>query len=198
MMSGVNKLKGVNIAFAMTGSFCVFDKVLPQMKKIVDTGAKVLPIFSETVYSTETRFYKIEDLINDVRQITGAEPIHTITGAEPIGPKKLCDIIIVAPCTGNTMAKMANGIVDSCVLMAVKAVHRNSGKVILAISSNDALKINAINLGRLLAMENVFFVPFGQDDHDGKPASLVAQMDNILDTCICAYEGKQIQPMLLH
>lgn len=189
-------ISGVNIGFAMTGSFCVFDRVVPQIKKIVDAGANVLPILSETVYKTSTRFYNAEALVEHITDITGKEPIHNIVGAEPIGPKNLCDIIIVAPCTGNTMAKMANGIVDSCVLMATKAVQRNNGKVVLAISSNDALKLNAVNLGKLLGMKNIYFVPFGQDSYESKPASLVADMDKIVDTCVCAMNDIQIQPLL--
>jgi len=197
-MSDESKLKGVNIGFAMTGSFCVFSKVIPQMKRIVDIGGNIVPIFSETVYKTTTRFYDAEDLYNDIKEITGKDPIHDIVAAEPIGPKNLCDIMIVAPCTGNTMAKMANGIVDSCALMSAKSVQRNNGKVILAISSNDALKLNAVNLGKLLGMKNIYFVPFGQDNYVSKPSSMVADMDKIIETCIYALDDKQIQPMLLN
>lgn len=196
-MSEYSELNNKRVAVALTGSFCVFDKVLPEIKKMTDLGLNVLPIFSETVYNTDTRFYDSKQLVDDIYEMTGRFPIHSVVGAEPIGPKNLVDIIVVAPCTGNTMAKMANGIVDSCVLMAVKAVHRNDGKVIIAMSSNDALKTNAINLGKLLAMKNVYFVPFGQDDYDGKPASLVADMTKILDTCVNAESNKQIQPMLI-
>lgn len=196
-MCEYNDISDKRIAFALTGSFCVFDKVLPEIKKMTDLGISVLPVFSETVYNTDTRFYDSKQLVDDVYSITGKFPIHTVVGAEPIGPKNLADLIVVAPCTGNTMAKMANGIVDSCVLMAVKAVHRNGGKIIIAISSNDALKTNAINLGKLLAMKNVYFVPFGQDDCDGKPTSLVADMSKIMDTCAVAENNKQIQPMLI-
>lgn len=196
-MKEYNNLGEYSVGFALTGSFCVFDRVIPQMEAMAQKGISILPILSETVYNTSTRFYDKDELIERIHQITGRYPIHDIIGAEPIGPQKLCDVIIVAPCTGNTMAKIANGIVDSCVLMAAKAVHRNDGKIVLAISSNDALKTNAVNLGKLLAMKNVYLVPFMQDDYINKPTSLVADMSQIIQTCEHALANKQLQPMII-
>ena len=191
------ELEKMNIAFAMTGSFCVMDQVIPQMERLVEKTITVLPIFTDAVYNTDTRFISSRDLIDRVRDITGFLPLHTIKEVEPIGPKKLADMAVVAPCTGNTLAKMASGIVDSAVLMTAKAVLRNSGKVILAISTNDGLGNNAENIGRLLNCKNVYFVPFGQDSPEVKPNSLVANMDLIYETCAMAAEGKQLQPLLI-
>ncbi len=187
----------MRIAFAMTGSFCVLDKVIPQIEKMVEKHITVIPIFTQAVYETDTRFYDSKDLIDRIREITGYLPMHTIKDVEPIGPKKMADMAVIAPCTGNTLAKMAAGIVDSAVLMTAKAVLRNSGQVILAISTNDGLGNNAENIGRLMNCKNVYFVPYGQDNPVVKPNSLVANMDLIYDTCEMAAQGKQLQPLLI-
>lgn len=190
-------MQGVNCGFAMTGSFCVFDKVIPQIELMVKNNVNVIPIMSQSVYNTDTRFYKACDLIDKIDIITGRLPLHTITAVEPIGPNKLTDILVMAPCTGNSLAKLAAGITDSPALMAAKSTLRNSRPVVIAVSTNDALSTNAQNIGRLLARKNIYFVPFGQDNHVTKPNSLVANMDLIYDTCVSALEGKQIQPLLL-
>lgn len=190
-------MQGINCGFAMTGSFCVFDKVIPQIELMVENKVNVIPILSQSVYNTDTRFYKACDLIDKIDALTGHLPLHTITAVEPIGPKKLTDILVIAPCTGNSLAKLAQGITDSPALMAAKSTLRNSRPVVIAISTNDALSTNAQNIGKLLARKNIYFVPFGQDNHVDKPNSLVAQMDLIYDTCVYALEGKQIQPLLL-
>lgn len=191
------KLSGCNIGFAITGSFCTFDKIIPQIKVLKDEGAEVVPIFSFNSYNYDTRFMKAEEFVSAVREITGKNGINTIQGAEPIGPKKIFDIIIVAPCTGNTIAKLSNGIVDSPVLMAAKAHLRNNRPLVLSISTNDALGINFQNIGKLMVMKNIYFVPFGQDDYVGKPNSMVADLSKIKPTLECALEGNQIQPIIL-
>jgi len=191
------KLSGCNIGFAITGSFCTFDKIIPQIKVLKDEGAEVVPIFSFNSYNYDTRFMKAEEFISAVREITGKNGINTIQGAEPIGPKKLFDIMIIAPCTGNTIAKLSNGIIDSPVLMAAKAHLRNNRPLVISVSTNDALGINFQNIGKLMVMKNIYFVPFGQDDYIGKPNSMVADLGQIKTTLECALEGNQIQPVIL-
>ena len=166
------------------------------MEKLKATGADVVPIMSGVSYSTDTRFGKAEDFINQIKQITGRDIIHTIKEAEPIGPKKLLDMLIVLPCTGNTLAKLAAGIADTSVTMAVKAHLRNQRPVLIAVSTNDGLGGAAKNIGSLLNSKNVYFIPFAQDDCIHKPTSLVADFDKVTDTAEMAFEGKQIQPIL--
>ncbi len=190
------KFEGIRAGFAMTGSFCTFSQVLPQIEKLCLSGCKVTPIMSECAASTDTRFGKASDFIEKIEEITGEKIIKTIKEAEPIGPRGLLDILIVAPCTGNSMAKIANGICDSSVTMAAKAHLRNGRPILIAPSSNDALSGGAKNIGALLNMKNVFFVPFGQDDCIKKPTSLVAKMEEILPAMESALLGKQIQPIL--
>ncbi|HEY5584908.1 MAG TPA: dipicolinate synthase subunit B [Ruminiclostridium sp.] len=190
-------LKGVRIGFAMTGSFCIFAKTIPQIEILVNEGAEVFPIISEAVNEFDTRFGKAEDLKNTLLQITGNKPINTIVGAEPIGPKALLDILVVAPCTGNTIAKIANAVTDGPVTMACKAHLRNIRPVVIAVSTNDGLSANAKNIGALLNMKNIYFVPFGQDDPMKKCTSLVADFDQILPTVLAALQNNQVQPMLL-
>ena len=189
-------LKGVKIGFALTGSFCTFSKVLPQIENLVNDGADVLPIMSENASSIDTRFGRAEDFIKKVKDITGKEIITTILGAEPIGPKNILDIMVVAPCTGNTISKLANGVTDSSVTMAAKANLRNENPLVIAVSTNDGLGTSAKNIGTLLNCKNVYFVPFTQDDPDKKHNSLVARMELIKPTVEMALENKQIQPIL--
>jgi len=167
------------------------------MKRLVDEGAELTPIISYSVDSMDTRFGKAEDWKLQFRQITQKEIIHTIPQAEPIGPQKMFDCVVIAPCTGNTLAKLANGIIDTPVLMAAKSHLRNQRPVVLAISSNDGLGLNARNIGTLLIAKNVYLVPFGQDNPVDKANSLVAHMDKIPETILMAYAGKQIQPVLV-
>ncbi|NLB88207.1 MAG: dipicolinate synthase subunit B [Syntrophomonadaceae bacterium] len=181
----------------LTGSHCTIDEVIPQLKNLVEEGAEVFPIFSYVVDEVDNRFYNVENLKSRIKEITDNPIINTIVGAEPIGPKKLLDIVVVAPATGNTIAKLANGIVDTPALMAVKAQLRNQRPVVIAISTNDALGLNARNIGTLLAMINIYFVPFRQDNPYEKANSVVADMSLITDTVIYALQGKQIQPVLL-
>ncbi len=190
------RLDDKKIGFAVCGSFCTFSKVMPQFEVLKSAGADVFPIMSEMAYSTDTRFGKSEDFIKYIENVTGKEIINTVKKAEPIGPKGYLDALIIAPCTGNTISKIANGITDSCVSMAAKANLRNSRPLILALSTNDAMGANAKNIGVLMNLKNVYFVPFGQDDCEKKPDSLVADMEKILPALECALSGKQLQPMI--
>ena len=189
-------LKGKKIGFAVCGSFCTFSKVMPQLEALVGLGAEVYPIMSEMAYSTDTRFGKAKDFIDYMEEITNRNIINTVQAAEPIGPKGFLDAVVIAPCTGNTAAKIANGVTDSCVSMAAKANLRNRKPLIIAISTNDALGANAKNIGTLLNCQNVFFVPFGQDDCIKKPDSLVSDMTKIIPTIEAAFDGVQIQPII--
>jgi len=191
------RLRGVKIGVILTGSHCTINDVIPEIKHLIDEGADVLPVFSYTVYNTDNRFYRVEDLKKTITDLTDHEIINTIVGAEPIGPQKLLDIVVVAPATGNTIAKMAHGIADTPALMAIKAQLRNQRPVVIAVSSNDALGVNASNIGLLLNMKNIFFVPFRQDNPAEKANSVVACMSLITDTVINALQGRQIQPLLL-
>ena len=189
-------VKGIRVGFALTGSFCTFSAVLPQIKNLCEMGADVLPLMSYKAYSTDTRFGKAKDIVSSIEEITGKKVLKSVEEAEPIGPRELLDILIVAPCTGNTLGKIANGVTDTSVTMAVKAHLRNGRPVLLAVSTNDGLSGSAKNIGALLNTKNMFFVPFGQDDHIKKPTSLVADMGLILPSCEMALEGKQIQPVI--
>ncbi len=190
-------LKGVNIGYAVTGSFCTFAKTIPQIEKLVNEGANVIPIISESVNNYDTRFYKADEFKNTLQSITGKQPISSIVDAEPIGPKALLDILVIAPCTGNTISKIANAITDTSVTMACKAHLRNMRPVVIAVSTNDGLGANAKNIGILLNMKNIYMVPFGQDDPIKKCTSLVADFDQILPTILNAQQHSQIQPMIL-
>ena len=190
-------MRDLTIGFAITGSFCTFKAVFPQMNLLVEHGYRVLPIMSENAYATDTRFGRAADWAAQAEEICGEKVIHTIAQAEPIGPKKLLDLLIVAPCTGNTLAKLARGVADSTVTLACKAHLRNERPIVLAVSSNDALAGNAASLGKLLARRYFYFVPFGQDSPMKKPASLVADFTKLPETVDLALQGKQLQPMLL-
>lgn len=189
-------LSGVKVGFALTGSFCTFSKVVPEIERLVKEGAEVFPITSESVNNFNTRFGKADEWKLKLEGITGKNIISTIVEAEPIGPKSFLDVLVVAPCTGNTCAKIANAITDTPVTMAVKAHLRNTKPVVIAISTNDGLGGNAKNIGMLLNMKNIYMVPFGQDDVAKKPNSLVAKTELILPTILEALKGKQIQPLL--
>ncbi len=184
------------VGFAMCGSFCTIEKCTKCLEKLKETGIDIIPIMSETVYSTNSRFNKASELIEKVESICSNKVLHTITMTEPIGPKKLLDALIIAPCTGNTLSKIANAITDTSVTMAAKAHLRNKRPLIIAISTNDGLSNSAKNIGVLLNMKNVYFVPFGQDDPINKQTSLVADMNKIGETLDLALKGEQIQPLL--
>lgn len=170
---------------------------MPQIQRFVDAGANVIPIVSNTIMTTDTRFGKSEDWQKQLKDITGNDIISTIVDAEPLGPSKKLDVVVIAPCTGNTTSKLANAMTDSPVLMTAKAQLRNQKPVVLAISTNDALGLNAPNIAKLLNAKNIYFVPFGQDAPDKKPNSLVARMELVMETCEAAIEGKQLQPLLV-
>ncbi len=190
-------LKDKKIGFALTASYCTLNKVVPELKKIADKNAEIIPIMSDNVLKFDTRFGKKEKWIEEIRQLTNVEIIDSIITAEPIGPKKLLDLLIVAPCTGNTMSKIAHGIIDETVVMAVKAQLRNQRPVLLAVASNDGLSLSSESISKLLNMENIFFVPFGQDNPNDKPNSLVSRMDLILKSAEMALENKQLQPIII-
>ncbi|TCS82998.1 dipicolinate synthase subunit B [Tepidibacillus fermentans] len=190
-------LKGKTIGFGLTGSHCTFAEVMPEVQKLVNAGANVIPIISYAVQTTDTRFGRTLDWQKQLKDITGNEIIATIVEAEPIGPKGLLDIMVIAPATGNTISKLANAITDSPVLMAAKGQLRNQKPVVVAVSTNDGLGLNGVNIGRLLATKNIFFVPFGQDSPMKKPNSLVARMELIKETCEEALEYRQLHPVLV-
>lgn len=186
----------MTIGFALCGSYCTFSRVFPAMEALA-RDHRVVPIFSENVQNTDTRFGNAAEFYQKAFAITGIEPICSIADAEPIGPKKLLDALIIAPCTGNTLGKLSHGITDTTVTMAAKAHLRNARPLILAVSTNDGLAGAAENLGRMLARKHVYFVPFGQDDPRSKPTSLVADFSKIPETVDAALRGTQLQPMLL-
>ena len=181
----------------MTGSFCTFSKTIPIMKKMVSLGANVIPIMSFNAYNFNTRFGKSKDFIKQIEDITNNKIIHTIQEAEPIGPKKMTDIIVIAPATGNTIAKLSNNITDTPVLMATKSHLRNNKPVVIAISTNDALSGSAENIGRLLNRKNYYFVPFKQDNPITKTRSIVYDFDYLIKTIEYALDNEQLEPIIL-
>lgn len=190
------KLEGKNIGFAVTGSFCTFDKILKELENIKKEGANVLPILSYNAASMDTRFGKAADFKKKLKDITGNELILTIEEAEPIGPGNLLDILVIAPCTGNTMAKLSSGITDTPVLMAAKSHMRNNKPLVISVSTNDALGLNFTNIGMLLNAKGIYFVPFAQDNHMQKPKSMIAKTELIIQALESALEGKQLQPVI--
>ena len=186
----------MTIGFALTGSFCTFRHVFPVMEQLAQHH-ELIPIFSDSVSNLDNRFGTAADNLRKAAAICGREPLASIPAVEPIGPKKLLDALIIAPCTGNTLAKLSHGIADTPVTMAAKSHLRNRRPVIVAVSTNDGLAGAAENIGRLLARKHYYFVPFGQDDPIGKPTSLVADFTKLPETLELALEGKQLQPVLL-
>ena len=186
----------MNVGFSLCGSFCTFSQVFPIMESLTQEHT-VIPIFSQAAYTIDSRFGTAREHMEKATKICGREPIYTIAQAEPIGPKKLLDVLVIAPCTGNTLAKLAHSIADGPVTMAAKSHLRNGRPILLAVSTNDGLAGAAENIGKLLARKNYFFVPFGQDDPLGKPTSLVADFSKIPESLALAAEGRQIQPILL-
>ncbi|KGX93122.1 dihydrofolate reductase [Pontibacillus halophilus JSM 076056 = DSM 19796] len=185
------------IGFGLTGSHCTYADVFPQVQEFIDLGATVVPVVSYTVQKTDTRFGDATEHLLKLEEITGEKLITTIPDAEPLGPKRPLDCMIIAPLTGNSMSKMANALTDSPVLMAAKATLRNQKPVVVGISTNDALGLNGVNLMRLMATKNIFFVPYGQDDPVKKPNSMVADMSLLTRTVEAALEYKQVQPVII-
>ncbi|GHV31521.1 dipicolinate synthase subunit B [Clostridia bacterium] len=189
-------MKGLRVGVAMCGSFCAFSQVLPQIRRLAVLGCEVYPIMSAAAYETDTRFGPAADWRSELENITGRVIWHTLSDVEPIGPRKLLEVLIIAPCTGNTLAKLANGIADTAPTFGAKAHLRNNRPVVIALSTNDALSVSARNIGALMARRNVYFVPFGQDNPAEKPCSGVAGFSLLYDTAIAALGGEQLQPML--
>lgn len=185
----------MKLGFAMCGSFCTFHQVFPIMEALAKEH-EVIPIFSPTSYTTDSRFGTAQAHIRRAAEICGTDPLYTIAQVEPIGPKKLLDALVIAPCTGNTLAKLSHGIADTSVTMATKSHLRNGRPVIIAVSTNDALGVAAENIGRLMARRHIYFVPFGQDDCVRKPTSMVADFTKIPEALASAMEGRQLQPIL--
>lgn len=190
-------LKEKKIGICFTGSFCTFDSVLPQLKKMKEEGAELYPVLSYAVASTDTRFTTAKNFRKQVEETCTRKAIDSIVEAEPFGPVNRMDLMIIAPCTGNTLAKLVNSITDTPVLMAAKAHLRNQRPLLLAIATNDGLGNNGKNIGSALNMKNVYMVPFRQDDPVNKPNSLVANMEKILDAALMALKNTQIQPIII-
>ena len=184
------------IGYAMCGSFCTIDRSISQLYKLIDKGYEIQPFMSETLYSTDTRFGKAADIIKEVEDICGRKVVHTIADAEPYGPAKPLDALIICPCTGNTLAKMAHGITDSSICMTAKAHMRNDRTTVIALATNDALSANLNNISTMLSRKNVYFVPLVQDDPIKKPHSLVADMDMLIPSFEYALVGKQSHKLI--
>ena len=191
------ELKGKNIGVALTGSFCTFEKTFRMLEDLTLQGANLYPILSDHAQQISSRFGEPSYYLEKIRSITGRDPILSIEAAEPIGPKSYLDVLAIVPCTGNTAAKLANGITDSPVLMAAKAHLRVNKPLVIAISTNDGLGMNLKNIGSLFNTKNIYFVPFGQDNWEKKPNSLVAHMELLPPTLELALEHKQYQPVLI-
>ena len=190
-------IEELRVGFAFCGSFCTMSKALDALEQTAARFGPVIPIVSETVAATDTRFGKAHDFMREMERLCDRRVIDTVAGAEPIGPKGLLDVLVICPCTGNTLAKLAHGVTDSSVTMAAKAHLRNGKPLVLALATNDGLGASAPNLGTMLGRKNVYFVPFGQDDYAGKPTSLVADFSLVPAAVEAACRGEQIQPILV-
>ena len=190
-------MEAIRVGFAFCGSFCTFQQAMPALERAKARYGDVTPIVSETVAATDSRFGPAHEYMREMERICGRRVIDSIPKAEPIGPKKLLDVLVICPCTGNTLAKLANGVTDTAVTMAAKAHLRNGRPLVLCPATNDGLSGSARNIGALLDKKNVYFVPFGQDDPAGKPTSLVADFTRVNETVDAALRGEQLQPLLL-
>lgn len=190
------RLADCRVGFGITGSFCTFAKILEELKRLQETGAVITPVFSFNSQTINSRFGDAREFVKKVEDITMRPGMKTIDQAEAVGPGDLFDIMVIAPCTGNTLAKLCNGITDSPVLMAAKAHLRNGKPLLISVSTNDALGINFKNIGYLMNMKNIYFVPFGQDNHIKKPNSMIADVSMLQDAMLAALDGRQIQPVL--
>lgn len=189
-------LSGINVGVAMTGSFCTYEKIFIELEHLVSEEANVTTIFSDNSSTINSRFGYAKTHLERAEKITGKKPITTIVDAEPIGPTKMFDILLISPCTGNTLAKLANGITDTPVLMAAKSHLRNNRPLVIHLSSNDSLSMNLKNIGLLINSKNIYFVPFGQDNCIGKPNSMISHPELIIPTLLSAFEEKQLQPVI--
>ena len=187
---------GFHIGYGITGSFCTFAQSRKAVMRLKEMGAQITPIFSYHAQNTDTRFGSAKEFVEGICEITESEGIRTINEAEPIGPNNYLDVMVIAPCTGNTAAKLCNGIVDTPVLMAAKAHMRNGKPLVIAISTNDALGMNFKTIGQLMNMKNIYFVPFSQDNPKAKPNSMIANLELLPDAIEMAMHGKQIQPII--
>lgn len=188
-------MAAVRVGFALTGSFCTFDKAIEQMKLLVEHGYEVHPIMSLSARNIDTRFGQAQEFVDKIERICGREVLDTLVKVEPIGPHKMFDVLVIIPCTGNTLAKIANGITDTPVAMAVKSHLRNSRPVVLGVSTNDALSGSAKNIGLLLNTKHIYFLPMAQDDPQNKPRSVIAKFDLLEEAIKAALENRQIQPI---
>lgn len=185
------------VGYALCGSFCTFERSIREMERLIDDGYEILPIMSDAAYSTDTRFGSAAVFRERIISAAGKKIIHTITEAEPLGPKVKLDLMIISPCTGNTLAKLANGITDTPVTMAAKAHLRSDRPLLIALASNDAMSANLSNLGKLLTRKNIYFVPAAQDDPKAKPHSLVAEFERLPEAAGAALEGRQLYPLFI-
>lgn len=188
-------IKGVKIGYAICGSFCTFRKSIDEMKELAKMGADLYPIMSDNAYTLDTRFGKAADFVKEIEEICGKHIIHTIPQAEPIGPQKLLDVLVISPCTGNTLAKLAGGVTDTAVALAAKAHLRNARPLVLGVSTNDALAAASKNIGLLMNSKHVYFIPMSQDDPVKKPNSMVVHFDKTPEAIQCALQGRQVQPL---
>ena len=191
-----HSLDNKNIGIGITGSYCTYKKVFNELKRLSEANTNLYTIFSDNASKTDSRFGNHKEFLNLAKELSNKEPITTITDAEPIGPKSMFDVLVIAPCTGNTLSKLANGISDTPVLMACKAHLRNNKPLVICLSTNDALGMNLKNIGILLNTKNINFVPFGMDDYISKPNSMTAHVDLLQDTIVKALQGRQIQPVI--
>ncbi|OON95786.1 MAG: dipicolinate synthase subunit B [Epulopiscium sp. Nele67-Bin005] len=193
----MKNLEGLKLGVALCGSFCTFKKAVVMIEKLVELGVDVYPMMSFNAYNISTRFGEKEHFINVIEALTGKKIIHTIVDAEPVGPKHMVDAMLIAPCTGNTLSKIAHSMVDTPVTLAAKSLLRNGKPLIIAISTNDGLGMNLQNIGSVISNQSIFFVPFGQDDAVNKPYSLISDLALVPETVSLALEYKQLQPLLL-
>lgn len=189
-------METIRVGYCLTGSYCTFQKSLDALSELISSGFEVFPMMSENAYHTDTRFGTAKDFIQTIETMTGKPVLSTISQVEPIGPKKYIDVMVISPCTGNTLSKLANGITDTAATMAAKASLRNGIPVVIALATNDGLGQSAKSLGTMLPVKNVYFVPLSQDDPVKKPTSLVCDFTRVKETMLSALEGKQIQPVL--
>lgn len=189
-------MKKLTFGYALTGSFCTFERSLAQMEYIISEGIDILPIMSYNASKIDTRFGRAADFIESIEAMTGNKVIRTLPDAEPIGPKKMTDLMIVLPCTGNTLAKLAAGIYDTPVTLAVKSHLRNQRPVLIGVSTNDALAASAKNIGMLMNYKNYYFIPMRQDDYNNKPLSIVCDFERTLEAALNALDGRQLEPII--